>query len=198
MYLHDKLTCTYVHVKPKIALLNIVAPPGSHPHIRSILTKSMLQTFHLDPILEVLYEEVGLWVEWWWSLPPLNLSCTYVHDNFSQGVIDYSLNHFCHSSTLLLWMNNNNMKADQSTGSRNGMILGIQYLSAASLCQVTTELTPLSLCKFGRSRALTTSLIYYFAYFSVELRNKQYKLFREKQLYKFTIIGKMPTQSYSR
>jgi len=77
------LSCTYVHVKPKIALLNIVAPPGSHPHIRSILTKSMLQTFHLDPILEVLYEEVGLWVEWWWSLPPLNLSCTYVHDNFS-------------------------------------------------------------------------------------------------------------------
>ena len=92
--------------------------------------------------------------------------------------IDYSLNHFCHSSTLLLWMDN--MKADQPTGSRNGMILGIQYLSAASLCQVTTELTPLSLCKVGRSRALTTSLIYYFAYFSVELRNKQYKLFREK------------------
>ena len=50
-YVHDKLTCTYVHVKPKIALLNIVAPPGSHPHIRSILTKPMLQTFHLDPIL---------------------------------------------------------------------------------------------------------------------------------------------------
>ena len=78
----------------------------------------------------------------------------------------------------LLWMGN--MKADQPTPSLNGMIFGIQHLPAASLCQVTTELTPLNLCKVGRSRALTTSLVYYFAFFSVELRNKQYKLLREK------------------
>ena len=53
-------------------------------------------------------------------------------------------------------------EADQPTVSGNGMILGIQYLSADSLCQVTTELTPLSLCKVGRSRAPATSLVYYF------------------------------------
>ena len=28
----------------------------------------MLQTFHLDPKLKVLYEKVGLWGEWWLSL----------------------------------------------------------------------------------------------------------------------------------
>ena len=81
-FVHNKLLCTYVHIKPKNTLLSIVAPPGSHPYIRSILTKPMLQTIHLDPKLKVLYEEVGLWGEWWWSLPPLNLLCTYVHNNF--------------------------------------------------------------------------------------------------------------------
>ena len=45
------LTYTYVYVKPNFILLNIVAPPASHPHINSILTKPMHQTFHLDPIL---------------------------------------------------------------------------------------------------------------------------------------------------
>ena len=39
------------------------------------------------------------------------------------------------------------------------MIFGIQYLSAASLCQVTTELTLLNLCNVGRNRAFTTSLV---------------------------------------
>ena len=58
------LTYTYVYVKPNFTLLNMVAPPASHPLINSILTKPMLQTFHLDPILKVLYEEVGLWAEW--------------------------------------------------------------------------------------------------------------------------------------
>ena len=58
------LTYTYVYVKPNFTLLNMVAPPASHPLINSILTKPILQTFHLDPILEVLYEEVGLWGEW--------------------------------------------------------------------------------------------------------------------------------------
>ena len=56
---------TYIcNVKPNFTLLNMVAPPASHPHINSILTKPMHQTFHLDPILKVLYEEVGLWGEW--------------------------------------------------------------------------------------------------------------------------------------
>jgi len=84
-FVHNKLLCTYVHIKPKNTLLSIVAPPGSHPYIRSILTKPMLQTIHLDPKLKVLYEEVGLWGEWWWSLPPLNLLCTYVWYNLFVG-----------------------------------------------------------------------------------------------------------------
>ena len=58
------LTYTYVYVKPISTLFNIAAPLASHPHIKSILTKPMHQTFHLDPILKVLYEEVGLWGEW--------------------------------------------------------------------------------------------------------------------------------------
>jgi len=58
------LMYTYVYIKPNFTLLNMVAPPASHPLINSILTKPMHQTFHLDPILKVLYEEVGLWGEW--------------------------------------------------------------------------------------------------------------------------------------
>ena len=58
------LTYTYVYVRPNCTLFNIAAPLASHPHINSILTKPMLQIFHLDPILEVLYGKVGLWGEW--------------------------------------------------------------------------------------------------------------------------------------
>jgi hypothetical protein len=70
-----QLLCTYIctlNQKTKNTLLSIVAPPGSYPYTRSILTKPMLQIFQLDPKLEVLYEEVGLWGEWWWGTLYMN------------------------------------------------------------------------------------------------------------------------------
>ena len=58
------LLCTYVHIKPKLILFNIVAPPASYANINSLSTKPMFQTFHLEPINDVLCKELGLWGDW--------------------------------------------------------------------------------------------------------------------------------------
>lgn len=58
------LLCTYVHIKPKLILFNTVAPPASCTNINSLSTKPMFQTFHLEPINDVLCKELGLWGDW--------------------------------------------------------------------------------------------------------------------------------------
>ena len=81
------LLCTYVHIKPKLILFNIVAPPASYANINSLSTKPMFKTFHLEPIQVVLCIKLGLWVHWWGLLHLPNYCahmCTII---FHRGLI---------------------------------------------------------------------------------------------------------------
>ena len=83
------LLCTYVHIKPKLILFNIVAPPASYANINSLSTKPMFKTFHLEPIQVVLCIKLGLWVHWWGLLHLPNYCahmCTII---FHRGLEPY-------------------------------------------------------------------------------------------------------------